>query len=413
MVTKGTYMAKVDLKSAYRQVPLSERSQNVVGIYWPFKGDNHDTYMIDTRLPFGAAKSVGIFHRITQSVCRMLKRMGINAIICFIDDFFISSDTIDSARRAINLLIHVLVSLGFAISWEKCVSPTTCLTFLGVSINTIEGTLAIPEKKLVEIKDTISQWHAHEGKVTKRNLQSLIGSLSWIARIIRVVRPCLRRLIDTMSSLKRPSHHTRITAQLRKDLAMLNSFCSQFNGTSFFLETIAPETAYIVTDSSIPGAAAALISNNAIIDWFYINWKTDVPCLLNAHINIKELAIIHIAIQRWNKLWSNAKLIVKTDNKCALYAINKGSTRNMIASDILVNIRIICALRYIRLVAVYINTKHNTLADSLSRLHHLPAATYALARVQFHLPWSHISPSAYKYVLQEWSSKRRHWISSG
>ena len=263
------------------------------------------------------------------------------------------------------------------------------------------------------VKATISQWRARQEKVTKRELQSLIGSLNWIARLVHAIRPCLRRFIDAISSLKRPSHRIRITADLRRDLAMLNALCSHFNGTSFFLEEIAPESAYIVSDSSIPGAAAALICNNAIADWVYIHWKTDLPVLANAHINIKELAIIYIAIHRWNMLWYNAKLTVKTDNKCALFAINRGSIRNTCASEILTNVRIICSLRSIRLVAVYINTKDNILADSLSRLHHLPTATYALSRIQFHMPWGHISPAAYYYLLQQWLSKRKCWIVTG
>ena len=170
MVSRGTYMAKVDLKSAYRQVPLSPRSQKVAGLCWRFEGDNHDTFFIDTRLPFGASKSVGIFHRITQSVCRIVRKMGIDAVICFIDDFFISGNDVDSVRRAMNILIHVLISLGFSISWDKCVFPTTCITFLGVTIDSVNGTLAIPDHKLSAVKYTISQWQTKQGKVTKRDL---------------------------------------------------------------------------------------------------------------------------------------------------------------------------------------------------------------------------------------------------
>ena len=80
-------MAKVDLKSSYRHVPLSESSQRFTSLKWKFKGDKEHTYLMDTRLPFGASLSVGIFHRLTQSVCRMLQRQGIQAVICYLDDF--------------------------------------------------------------------------------------------------------------------------------------------------------------------------------------------------------------------------------------------------------------------------------------------------------------------------------------
>ena len=81
-------MAKVDLRSAYLHCPISEKSRNLAGLKWRFEGEKDYTYLVDTRLMFGASLSVSTFHRITQSVVRMLKRRGINAIICYIDDFF-------------------------------------------------------------------------------------------------------------------------------------------------------------------------------------------------------------------------------------------------------------------------------------------------------------------------------------
>ena len=38
LMTPGCYFAKVDLKSAYRSVPISKASQEVTGLHWKFKG---------------------------------------------------------------------------------------------------------------------------------------------------------------------------------------------------------------------------------------------------------------------------------------------------------------------------------------------------------------------------------------
>ena len=65
------YMCKVDLSSAYRHVPIHPQNYNATGIKWKFKGNTQSAYMYDTKLPFGARKSVEIFHRLSQSVVRM------------------------------------------------------------------------------------------------------------------------------------------------------------------------------------------------------------------------------------------------------------------------------------------------------------------------------------------------------
>ena len=67
LVTPNCLMAKVDLKSAYRSVRISEHSQQVTGFKWVFPdGKEHTLY--DCKLPFGAKLAPNIFHRLSQSI---------------------------------------------------------------------------------------------------------------------------------------------------------------------------------------------------------------------------------------------------------------------------------------------------------------------------------------------------------
>ena len=63
VMTKQCYFAKVDLWSAYRSVCISKSSQEVTGLSWVLNGKK--VFLKDTRLPFRARLSVGIFHRLT------------------------------------------------------------------------------------------------------------------------------------------------------------------------------------------------------------------------------------------------------------------------------------------------------------------------------------------------------------
>ena len=55
------FMAKIDLKSAYRSVPVHPDDFPVTGLKWKFKGEKDFSYLVDKRLPFGARFSPGIF----------------------------------------------------------------------------------------------------------------------------------------------------------------------------------------------------------------------------------------------------------------------------------------------------------------------------------------------------------------
>ena len=112
-MTEGCYFAKVDLKSAYRSVGLSKDSQEVAGLSLDIGGTT--IYLKDTRLPFGARRSVGIFHRLTQAVRRLMARKGYDLIIVFLDDFLIISESKKVCAEALNILIQLLRKLDFMI----------------------------------------------------------------------------------------------------------------------------------------------------------------------------------------------------------------------------------------------------------------------------------------------------------
>ncbi len=117
-------MAKNDLRHAYRSVPIHRDKFQATGCKWQFSGDKHFTYFYDTRLPFGAKSSPEIFHRLTQSVRRMMVRRGFTDIIVYLDDFLIIGDTRKQCQLAYDTLFQLLLDLGFSISDHKLGTPT-------------------------------------------------------------------------------------------------------------------------------------------------------------------------------------------------------------------------------------------------------------------------------------------------
>ena len=87
MIKPGSFLAKVDLKSAYRHVPIHQECFTYMGLQWNFGSDSEVTYLYDCRLPFGASRSCRVFQSITTSMVRMLSRAGYNCT-AYIDNFF-------------------------------------------------------------------------------------------------------------------------------------------------------------------------------------------------------------------------------------------------------------------------------------------------------------------------------------
>jgi hypothetical protein len=93
-IIPGSHLAKVDLKDAYRAVPLHTSCFPLTGLSWKFTGQDTLTYIYDARLPFGAAKSCRIFQTLTDSVVHMMASRNFQ-VIGYLDDFLCVEDTIE------------------------------------------------------------------------------------------------------------------------------------------------------------------------------------------------------------------------------------------------------------------------------------------------------------------------------
>ena len=88
------------------------------------------------------------------------------------------SGTYNECKIAMNTLISLLGELGFVINWKKVCGPSTCISFLGVEIDSVDMSLRLPENKLFQQREELAEF------VNKRALQHLAGCLSWATRVL-------------------------------------------------------------------------------------------------------------------------------------------------------------------------------------------------------------------------------------
>ena len=143
LMKPGAFISKIDLRHAYRCVSIHPSCYALTGLQWLFYGSSATSFLHDTRLPFGAAKSCHIFQRLSNAVVRMMARRG-HSCLGYLDDFIVVADTEGECLTAFSTLKQLLVSLGFTINVAKTVEPCQELTFLGIEINTVARSLSLP-----------------------------------------------------------------------------------------------------------------------------------------------------------------------------------------------------------------------------------------------------------------------------
>ena len=357
----------------------------MTGFAWNFNGK--ERYLCDSKLPFGAKLSVGIFHRLTQAVKRMMDRRGHDLLIVYLDDFLIIANSKEECAAALICLIQLLRKLGFAIHWGKVVDPTTKITFLGIELDSISMSVRLPSDKLDSLRQELLEF-VQRKRASKRQLQSIAGKLFWAA-VVKGGRVFLRRIFDQTSFLKHASHKTLISPEMRKDFLWWFKFLQTFNGKSTILDK---QPFYGVFTDACDDAAGGSFGH----DWFYFNWDQDLPQASSLHINEKEVLAVVLAAQRWSKYWVNKRIVL---HSVTVACVNKGTSKNKMVMQCLRRLFWLSATHNFHMIARHLPGCLNIAADSASRLHS-PGYLQTLLPYTACTPlWQHMSSRSLDFLL--------------
>ena len=191
----------------------------------------------------------------------------------------------------------LLHELGLTVSDKKLVAPSTQVTCLGIVVDTVALSLSIPAEKLAVIKNLCSQWTSKQ-ICTKKELQSLLGLLLYVAKCIKYARYFLNRML----MLLRENSHTnqiRLTEDFRKDLRWFNASLPVFNGVSFFKQ---PPSKSVHLDAC-PSGLGAIFDHQVCTLPLPSSWR-------DLNIAYTELINILVALKVWHTQWAGLSVLI-------------------------------------------------------------------------------------------------------
>ena len=257
----GTMLIKMDLESAYRQIPVHPGDHHLLGVSWEGR-----TY-VDRALPFGLRSAPKIFSAVADMMVWVLYNAGIEHLIRYLDDFlFLVAPHSDDGAKVCSLAMSVFSKLGVPVALHKTEGPACIITFLGICIDTIAGELRLPQDKLHRLKKLIKVWSTKRAS-TKKELESFLGHLSHAATVVRPGRTFLRELFALLHRVKQPHHYTRLSAGARADIMWWKCLLQHWSGHSFFSPS--PIAHHIYSDASGSWGCGAIAET---IGWFQVPW---------------------------------------------------------------------------------------------------------------------------------------------
>ena len=139
---------------------------------------------------------------------------GIEHLYHYLDDFIILGlPGTQQCRSNLHCMKNLLQQLNIPTADEKQEGPATLIVFLRILLDTERLEARLPPDKLAKIKKELATWIA-----TKRELLSLIGLLSFAAKVVPPGHTFLRRMINTSTSVPTPDDNITLNDDFAKDI---------------------------------------------------------------------------------------------------------------------------------------------------------------------------------------------------
>ncbi|XP_067290331.1 uncharacterized protein [Pseudorasbora parva] len=358
----GAWLAKVDITSAFKVMPIHPDFWHLFGIRWRGK------FFFAVRLTFGCKSSPKIFDMLSEALCWILQNNhAVPYLVHLLDDFLTVSPSFFPPAAHLSTIQNVFSTLGVPLSPEKTQGPTTSLEFLGINLDSVKFQASLPKDKIDRII-AISSNLLEAPQCSKRDLLSLLGHLNYAMRIVPQGRPFISHLLSLASSIQELDNTISLTPSCLTDLKLWIMFLKQWNGLTFFYDDFLsqPCDLPLFTDAAPSVGFGGFYKTH----WFASTWPPELSMSnqQTASSALFELYPIIIAAHLWGHEWSSKNIVMHCDNLATVHCINKGLSKSPKIMPLLRRLTWLSACNQFTFKAVHIPGHQNQIADALSRL---------------------------------------------
>jgi hypothetical protein len=354
-----TMMIKIDVKSAFRLVPVVKEDRALLGMEW--KG----VFYRDNCLPFGLSSSPPLWERISRALEWVIRRFVTPHAAHYVDDFLLAVPAGWDAKRVLDRALAVFEILGVPISKHKLVGPTTRLEFLGVTVDSTrrlcEVSKAKQTKLVVQLRAFVKQ-----RQVPFKRLESVVGLLQFVTNVVRPGKAFIARLRDSLKEAEGPM--VTLGRVGKADALWWLHYLPSWPGTSYLRPAaeLRSNTTTLVTDACKDGMGAVFGKRWIAMRWSE-QWIKQGTREKAISMPFMELAAVVVAVNTWATEVARMTVVVYCDCLPVVEAASKGYSPKTGVMGLLRELAGLAMTHHLRLRFVHIPTDVNHVADLLSR----------------------------------------------
>ena len=258
-----------------------------------------------------------MMQRTSQVVAHIQNSFGFT-VFPYIDDFGGAEREKEQAERALSSLQSTLEEVGLKEAKHKVCLPAQTMIWLGILFNSVLMTMSIPKQKLAEIMDMLKDWEERK-HATRREMQSVIGCLQFVAKVSPPVRLFINRMLECLRDTPPSGSHT-LSWGFKKDLEFFLKLLPQINGVKIMDKSLLVPKDVIELDACLTGCGAWCSSR------FY--GRKFPQFVIDAEHPIAHLELLNliVAVKLWKEWWAGHRIEIRSDNMNTCLVIMNGKS---------------------------------------------------------------------------------------
>ena len=356
---KGNKMVKFDLKSGYFHLDVHENYYQYLGFSWTV--NNITKFYVFTVLPFGLSIAGAVFTKVLRPLVKRWRSFGFQ-IILYLDDGWASHDE-ETCRIVSKTVQEDLNNAGFVVNNQKSIwEPTSRLEWLGFIWDLKKGSVEIPDKKFICLKEGLMSLIKGQETVSARNLARTVG------RIIS-----MSFALGNICQIMTRNLHVPIQNRVSWDKPVILDF-PVMDELIFWLDNIdklpfrtlspiyrIPERIMFTDASNFAGAAVLLETEKKYSRCMFDEIEASESS------TFRELKAVEFSLRSFSTILTGKFVKLYTDNQNVVRIINVGSTVSKL-QQLAISIFQICISKNIAIDVAWVPRQFNCTADQISKV---------------------------------------------
>jgi len=338
LVTKGSWIARADIRWYYRHFPVDPYDWDKLAFDWEFM-DTFDLtavnctsesprrvrHLYDMYLNFGLRNAGEIAGRCTAAVKYIAQLRGARNIVAVMDDFAVVDDSQAVCNMSFDILLGVLKELGFCVSTrlDKTHKAKQRTIWTGIEIDTLLLRCTLRPAKLekftnilVDLIDSPDSWQVS-------STRTLCGLANWASRVVSCGRPRMHAMISTVTYLrdKPKHHHHRPTAQLLAEVVWWRAALHnpRFHGHAHIFSRHPLPMNFAETDARTPVTGTGCIG--VFVDGGFVSLSYSQLCQLfddvpdiHSQVTVWETYAVLVMLRLFSAALCGKHILIRIDN---------------------------------------------------------------------------------------------------